>query len=87
SMEDERLIMLTINVTGREHEEGKGETYYKEHNFTIPALKDKGTNVYDRYQCMTVPTTYLLNKDHEIVARFNDKASFQEILMEMSKVI
>lgn len=87
AMEKDRIVMLNVNVTGREHGNGKGEAYYVEQNFTIPALKDQGTKVYDTYQCMSVPTTYLLDRNHEIVSRFNDKATFQDIVQEMSKVL
>ncbi|MBU9723892.1 MULTISPECIES: TlpA family protein disulfide reductase [Bacillaceae] len=87
SMNSDLLAILTVNVTGREHGENSGESYYREQKYTIPALKDDGTRVYDMFQCMSVPTTFLLNENHEIVARFNDKATFQDILTEVSKII
>ncbi|WP_416149763.1 TlpA disulfide reductase family protein [Salipaludibacillus sp. HK11] len=87
SMRTNDLEMLMIHVSGREGSEDAGETYYKENNFTFPVLKDEGTKVYDTYQCMSVPTTFLLNKDHEIVGRFNDKASFQQMIKEIGVVL
>lgn len=87
SMKKDDLEMLMINVTGREDKEGSGESYYRDNNFTFPVVKDEGTKVYDAYQCMSVPTTFLLNKQHDIVGRFNDRASFQQMLKEIGEII
>ena len=87
AMQTNDLEMLMVNVTGRETSSEAAAAYYKEQGFTFPALKDNGTNIYDMYQCMSVPTTYLLNYEHEIVARFNDKASFQEMLKAIGNVL
>lgn len=86
-MQTDKFDMLMINVTGREHKEQAAEKYYEENNFTFPVAKDEGTKMYDKYQCMSVPTTYLLDKDHEIVSRFNDKASFQQMLTTIGEVV
>ncbi|WP_280768172.1 TlpA family protein disulfide reductase [Salipaludibacillus daqingensis] len=87
SMNTNDLEMIMIHVSGRETNDGLGESYYKENNFSFPVVKDEGTKIYDAYQCMSVPTSFLLNKDHEIVGRFNDKASFQQMLKEIGEVI
>ncbi|UTR09677.1 TlpA family protein disulfide reductase [Evansella sp. LMS18] len=87
AMQTDDLAMIMINVTGREAAPDAGEKFYKEQGFTFLSLKDNGTNIYDLYQCMSVPTTYLLNADHHIAARFNDKASFQEILQAAGQVL
>ncbi|MGJ9381988.1 TlpA disulfide reductase family protein [Salipaludibacillus sp. CF4.18] len=87
AMQTDKFDMLMINVTGLEHKEQAAETYYKENDFTFPVAKDDGTKIYDKYQCMSVPTTYLLDKDHEIVSRFNDKASFPQMLTTIGEVI
>jgi len=87
SMKKDDLEMLMICVTGREDKEGSGESYYKDNNFTFPVVKDEGTKVFDTYQCMSVPTTFLLNKQHDIVGRFNERASFQQMVKEIGMII
>ncbi|MDQ0255242.1 peroxiredoxin [Evansella vedderi] len=87
AMDTEQLEMVMINVTGRESSSEKGIQYYQEKGYTFPCLKDKGTATYDLYQCMSVPTTFLINKDQDIVQRYNDKATFQDILKGISTVI
>jgi len=87
SMKKDDLEMLMIDVTGLEDKEGSGESYYVENNFTFPTVKDEGTKVYDTYQCMSVPTTFLLNKQHDIVGRFNERASFQQMVKEIGMII
>lgn len=86
-MQKDEFDMLMVHVTGRETGDEAGETYYKENTFTFPTVKDDGTAVYDAYQCMSVPTTYLLDKDHNIVSRFNDKASFQQMVSTIGEVL
>ncbi|MBU9714647.1 TlpA disulfide reductase family protein [Evansella tamaricis] len=87
SMDKDRLKMLLINVSGREYDQKNALTYYEKEKISIPSLQDIGTKVYDAYQCMSVPTTFLLNKEHNIVARFNDKSTFQNIVKELGKVL
>ncbi|RXJ04003.1 TlpA family protein disulfide reductase [Anaerobacillus alkaliphilus] len=87
SINSDQLVFLTINVTGREGNPDDGVKFIKENHYSFPVLKDLGTKMYDAYQCMGVPTTILLNKDHEIVERFNDKASFTAILGSIGKII
>ncbi|WP_026689539.1 TlpA disulfide reductase family protein [Alteribacter aurantiacus] len=87
AMETNQLDLLMINVTGREGEQDAGINYYKENHFTAPLGLDTGTKTYDSYRCMSVPTTFLLDKNHNIVASFNDKAPFQEILGSLSRVL
>ncbi|WP_158282153.1 TlpA family protein disulfide reductase [Salipaludibacillus keqinensis] len=87
SMQTNDLEMLMIHVPGRESNEEAGKKYYDENEFTFPVVVDEDTKMYDKYQCMSVPTTFLLNKEHEIVGRFNDKASFQQMVAEIGNVL
>ncbi|WP_179298778.1 TlpA family protein disulfide reductase [Evansella halocellulosilytica] len=87
SMDTDALEIMMINVTGREAEADAGKKYYEKNHFTFPCLSDHGTTIYDRYQCMSVPTTFLLDPNHNIVARFNDKATFREIIAAIGQVM
>ncbi|RNA69198.1 TlpA disulfide reductase family protein [Alteribacter keqinensis] len=87
AMETKELDLLMVNVKGREGEPDAGMRYYEENGFTVPMGVDNGTKTYDSYRCMSVPTTFLLNKNHEIAASFNDKATFQDILTSLSRVL
>lgn len=83
----DKLAFLTINVTGREGLEDAGQTFIEQNNYSFPVLLDQGTETYDNYRCMSVPTTFLLDKDHQIAASFNDRASFMDILAKLGTLI
>lgn len=78
AMNQSKLQMLMINVTGRERISDVA-AFVKQQEYSFPVLEDQGRTVYDLYNCKGVPTTILLNTQHEIVAQFGEQASFQEI--------
>ena len=82
----DELEMITINVTGRERSEEEA-LKYQEQFLTQPVLKDNGREVYDLYDCTSVPTTIVIDKNGEVVGRFGDQADFVEILRVISKAI
>ena len=82
----DELEMITINVTGRERSEEEA-LKYQEQFLTQPVLKDNGREVYDLYDCTSVPTTIVIDKNGEVVGRFGDQADFVEILQVISKAI
>ncbi|WNF38084.1 TlpA disulfide reductase family protein [Bacillaceae bacterium IKA-2] len=87
SLPNDNLIFLTINVTGREEDANDGIKWMEDQGYTFPVLLDKGTKTYDTYQCMSVPTTVLINKDHEIAAKFTEKAKLPEILKHLGEIL
>ncbi|TMW73543.1 TlpA disulfide reductase family protein [Alteribacter natronophilus] len=87
AMETRDLDILMINVTGREGSAEAGEEYYRKEGFTVPMVLDNGTKTYDSYRCMSVPTTFLLDREHRISGSFNDKASFQDILTGIARIL
>ena len=60
------LVILAVN-----YREGPEEikAFYKDHNFTITALLDPEEKVFDLYKAWSLPTTYLVNRDGEIVGK------------------
>lgn len=62
----DELEMITINVTGRERSEEEA-LKYQEQFLTQPVLKDNGREVYDLYDCTSVPTTIVIDKNGEVV--------------------
>ena len=82
----DELEMITINVTGRERSEEEA-LKYQEQFLTQPVLKDNGREVYELYDCTSVPTTIVIDKNGEVVGRFGDQADFVEILQVISKAI
>ncbi|WP_017727966.1 TlpA disulfide reductase family protein [Halalkalibacterium ligniniphilum] len=84
-MQSDKLAFLTINVTGREAHPSDGLAFAKEKGFTFPVLIDEGTKTYDAYRCMSVPTTFILNENLEIMERFSDKATLMEIIQGLAK--
>ncbi|MCT8138946.1 TlpA family protein disulfide reductase [Anaerobacillus sp. CMMVII] len=87
TIDPDKLGFLTINVTGREGQPEDGKRLIAEKNYSFPVLMDDGTKVYDAYQCMGVPTTVIINRHQEIVAKYNDKAKFVEIIQGLGKIL
>ncbi|WP_158735386.1 TlpA disulfide reductase family protein [Alteribacillus sp. YIM 98480] len=86
-LDTHQLGFLTINVTGREGKEENAKEFIEKEGYTFPVLLDNGTKTYDRYHCMGVPTTFILDADQQIINRFNDKAAFLDIMKGMNQVL
>jgi len=63
---DRGLVILAINF--REGPE-KIKAFYTERNLTMPALLDPEEKVFGLYKAWSLPTTYLINRDGEIVGK------------------
>ena len=83
----EKLAFLTINVTGREGSEEAGKEFTIRNDLPFPVLRDNGRETYDAYGCTGVPTTVLLNRDHQIVNVFNDQSSFLDIAKALPSIM
>ncbi|WP_188206608.1 TlpA disulfide reductase family protein [Alkalibacillus aidingensis] len=79
TMRNDEIEMLTINVPGREREEQEAHQF-QEQFLSQPTLKDHGREVYDLYECESVPTTIIIDLNGEIVGRFGDKDDFVEVI-------
>lgn len=84
---NDELAFLTINVTGREGDPEDGIRFLESQAFSFPILRDQETTVYDAYGCNSVPYTLLLNREHEIVERFDDSSSFIEIALALDEMM
>ena len=84
------LVILAVN-----YREGPEEikAFYKEHNLTMPALLDPEEKVFGLYKAWSLPTTYLINKNSEIVGKvigYRDwhseqaKAFFRQLLEDQA---
>ncbi|MTT30692.1 redoxin domain-containing protein [Terrilactibacillus sp. BCM23-1] len=87
SLDKNTLAFLTVNVTGREHSPESGPQFVYDHQLPFPVLIDQGRELYDAFGCTGVPTTIILDKNHEIAYQFGDKASFYDILQALSSVL
>ncbi|GEL76635.1 TlpA disulfide reductase family protein [Tenuibacillus multivorans] len=83
TMHNNNIDMITINVTDREHGEDEALKYQNQF-LTQPVLKDNGREVYDLYECTSVPTTIVIDRDGEIIGRFGDQADFVEVIHTLS---
>ncbi len=81
------LAFLTINVTGRERSEEAGKDFAIKNNLPFLVLQDNGRETYDKFGCTGVPTTVLLNQDHQIVHVFDDKSSFLDIAKALPDIM
>ncbi|MCF6410398.1 TlpA disulfide reductase family protein [Pseudalkalibacillus salsuginis] len=87
SMTTEEIIILSINVTGREGSFEQRDEFIEKNNITIPVLLDEGTKIYDQFRCQSVPTTILLDEHHKVQSRYTDQDSFQDILTGIPRLL
>jgi peroxiredoxin len=81
------FAFLTINVTGREGDPDDGIKFAEDQGFTFPILRDQDVMTYDAFGCSGVPYTVLLNQDHGIENRFNDRSSFIDIALAVDHML
>lgn len=87
SLNEERVIFLTINVTGRETQPDQVRDFLEERALTFPVLKDKGTATYDAFGITSVPTTVLINPQGFIVNRYDDTVPFMNVLQDLTPYV
>ena len=63
---NEGLVILAINY--REDPE-EIKAFFREHHLTFTALLDKEGKAFELYKTWSLPTTYLIDKDGEMVGR------------------
>ncbi|SFP43441.1 TlpA disulfide reductase family protein [Salibacterium halotolerans] len=80
NLDQDKIQFLTINVTGREGSTEAPVQFMEDNGYTFPVLRDLNTKTYDKYQCMGVPTTFILDENLQVMNRFNDKAAFVDII-------
>ncbi|MBM7551263.1 TlpA family protein disulfide reductase [Thalassobacillus pellis] len=86
SMDADKVKMITINVTGREREQGEG-TRFAEKFLSQLTLKDVDRTVYDQYGCTGVPTTIIITQEGDIAAHLNDQTSFLTIVEKIGNML
>ncbi|MBI2091126.1 MAG: TlpA family protein disulfide reductase [Deltaproteobacteria bacterium] len=60
------LVLLAINYR---ESAAEVKAFLEEHRFTFPVLFDREGKAFDLYQAWSLPTTYLIGKNGEIVGR------------------
>ncbi len=65
-LNDQGLVILAVNY--REGPE-KIQAFLKQHDLTFTALVDEKAEVFELYKAWSLPTTYLVNRDGEIVGK------------------
>ncbi|WP_138418508.1 TlpA disulfide reductase family protein [Aquibacillus sediminis] len=86
SMDTTKVRMITINVTGRERDQSAGPAYTEKY-LSQPTLADRGTEIYENYQCKGVPTTVIINQNGDIHDQFGDNAKFLEIVTSVGTLV
>ncbi|WP_181186053.1 TlpA disulfide reductase family protein [Alkalicoccus urumqiensis] len=80
AMTDKGLNMVMVHVPAREADPEAVHTFLHEHPLPFQLLEDNGRELFDAYECQTLPTTLVLNKRGETEAKFRDKASIQDMM-------
>lgn len=86
TMDHEKVVMMTVNVTGRERSK-EDAIHYSEEFLTQPTLSDYGRNIYDLYECDGVPSTIIIDQEGNIHAQFGDQAPFLDIVKKLGELI
>lgn len=85
SLNNPKVKMLTINVTGRERDPAAADRFTKEF-LNQPTLIDNGTEVYNLFNCQGVPTTVVIDSNGSIYKQFGDKANFLDIVKAVGDI-
>ncbi|MGM8215310.1 TlpA disulfide reductase family protein [Bacillaceae bacterium W0354] len=83
---NEEIEMITINVPGRERDESEA-TKFVEQFITQPVLKDRGREVYDLYECTSVPTTIVIDRNGDIAGQYGDQSDFFEVIQALTRIM
>ncbi|HEU5140864.1 MAG TPA: TlpA disulfide reductase family protein [Bacillales bacterium] len=62
--------MIGINITANSDTVGAVKLFVQDYNMTYPVLLDKKGKVSSRYRVHSIPTTYLIDENGVIVAKF-----------------
>nr|TXF87151.1 TlpA family protein disulfide reductase [Alkalicoccus halolimnae] len=87
AMSSDQLQIVMIHVPGRETDKSAGLTHYKEKDYPFLSLQDEGQKTYDAFQCMTLPTTAIIDKNGQLEAKFHDKASIQDMMPAVARAV
>ncbi|GAE34621.1 peroxiredoxin family protein [Halalkalibacter akibai] len=86
SLHSNEMEMVMIHVSGRDPDVNLSQ-FLGENHFTFPVLLDEGTKVYDRYHCMGVPTTVLVNTNKDIAFVYHDKSTIMDIMNGVASLL
>lgn len=81
------LQFVMVHVTGRDTSTEAGKAFMSENGYSFLSLADQGTQVYDSWQCMSAPTTFIMDAELKVVGRLNDKSSFEELMAAIGKTL
>ncbi|WP_232318276.1 TlpA disulfide reductase family protein [Salisediminibacterium beveridgei] len=86
-MSDQHLQFLMIHVPGRESDPEAGLMFMEQQNYSFLTVQDDGMQYFDKCRCMSLPTTFILNKELQITASLNDKSSFEDLMSAIGNVV
>ncbi|TCS97040.1 TlpA disulfide reductase family protein [Hazenella coriacea] len=81
------LCFLTINVTGREAEPERVQTFAQQMGYQFPILKDQGCETYDAYGITSVPASVLINQQGEIHGIYDETTPITDIIQQVGKLL
>lgn len=84
--DESELCFITINVTGREGDVDLADFVQKQ-QLPYIVLRDNGTEVYDLFGCMGVPTTVFLDKELRIQKTLGDQAKITDVMAGLTTII
>lgn len=86
SVDQNKLLMLTINVAGRERSPNDA-VRYKNNFIKQPTLIDNNRDTYLDYNCLGVPTTVLIDQEGQIIKRWGEELDFFDLMSTITPYI
>lgn len=87
SLNHPALSFLTINVTGREAEPERVQTFVQQAGYQFPILRDHGCDTYDAYGITSVPTSVLINQQGEIHGFYDETTPLTDLIQQVGKLL
>lgn len=63
---DDIIILAVSNPGGREKDMNGVKQFLKDQGYTFPVLFDESGDVFSKYNIMSLPTTFMINKDGKV---------------------
>ncbi|MCP3028244.1 TlpA disulfide reductase family protein [Halobacillus sp. A5] len=86
TLDSSKVVMITINVKGREREFDEAVRFHNKHINQL-TLVDDNVETYRKYDAQGVPATVIIDQDGRIVKQLSDQSEFIEIVEALGRII
>jgi peroxiredoxin len=76
---EENFVLLTVSPIERDSDLEKIKSFAQQHNMTFPILIDSKGTVSNQYRILTIPTTFFINPNGDIVHKYIGPLSNEQL--------